>query len=188
MSHSFFTKVYENPVIAAVNNLDNLDLAISSPCKIIFLLKGSIFNIKQIVDRAKSANKCILLHIDLMEGLSKDKVSLKYIHDEVKPDGIITTKNNLIKIAKDNNIFIIQRFFMLDSLSVTSSINSIQSTKPDAIELLPGIIPKIIERVHNETRVPIIAGGLIDEKEDVIQSLNAGATGISTSNKDVWFM
>lgn len=188
MSNIFFTKVHINPIIAAINNLDNLNLALKSPCEIVFLLKGDIFNIKGIVDRCKEANKCVLIHIDLIEGLSKDSISLKYIHENIKPDGIITTKTNLIKIAKDNGIFIIQRFFALDSLSLATGIRLIHSTKPDAIEILPGIIPKIIKTVHHETSVPVIAGGLINDKEDVIECLNAGAMGISTSNKGIWYM
>ncbi len=37
-----------------------------------------------------------------------------------------------------------------------------------------------------KTKIPIITGGLIMDKEDVIQSLNAGAIAVSTSNKNVW--
>lgn len=188
MTIKFFTKVHINPIIAAINNLDNLELALKSPCEVIFLLKGDIFNIKSIVDRCKEVDKCILVHIDLMEGLSKDAITLKYINEYIKPDGIITTKSNLTKIAKDNNIFIIQRLFALDSLSLSTGIKLIRSTRPDAIEILPGIVPKIIKSVHYETSVPVIAGGLIRDKDDIIESLNAGAMGVSTSNTGIWYM
>lgn len=76
----------------------------------------------------------------------------------------------------------------MDSLSLASGINSIKSIRPDAVEVLPGIMPKIIEEIREETRIPIIAGGLIRDKADVIHSLNAGAVGISSSNKAVWYM
>ena len=49
-------------------------------------------------------------------------------------------------------------------------------------------MPKIITRMKKELGVPIIAGGLIADKEDVIQALDAGAIAISTTNKDVWNM
>ncbi|NLM61842.1 MAG: glycerol-3-phosphate responsive antiterminator, partial [Clostridiales bacterium] len=35
---------------------------------------------------------------------------------------------------------------------------------------------------------PIIAGGLISDKEDIITALAAGAIAISSTNHDVWFM
>ena len=34
----------------------------------------------------------------------------------------------------------------------------------------------------------VIAGGLISEKEDIINALNAGATAISTTNSALWYM
>tara|TARA_B100000965_G_C19512266_1_gene722487 strand:+ start:107 stop:700 length:594 start_codon:yes stop_codon:yes gene_type:complete len=181
-------RIEDNPIIAAVNNLEKLDFAIQSPCEIIFLLTGSIFNLKEIVEKVKKADMDIYVHIDLIEGFSRDTVALKYISEKIKPDGIITTKSNLIKKAKNMNIFAIQRLFMLDSLSLETGINSVYSTRPDAIEIMPGIMPKIIKRVHDKTRIPVIAGGLISDKEDVIGCLKAGAVGISTSKEEIWDM
>ena len=39
-----------------------------------------------------------------------------------------------------------------------------------------------------QTRVPVIAGGLITDKEDIMDALGAGAVSISTTNQSVWFM
>lgn len=184
----FLSLVKKHPIIAAVNNLEKLDMALSSPCKVIFLLTGNIMNIKGVVDKCRSNDKCTLVHLDLIEGLSKEEWALKYINEYVKPDGIITTRSNLVRICKEDNIFAIQRMFMLDSMSLYTGIKSIHSTKPEAIEILPGIMPKVIKQIHTETQIPLIAGGLIIDKEDAMASLNAGAMGISTSNKAVWFM
>ncbi|KGG80948.1 antiterminator [Caloranaerobacter azorensis H53214] len=188
MKNIFFSKVFENPIIAAVNNIEKLDRAVSSPTEIIFLLVGDIFNLKKIVDEVKSKEMSIYVHLDLMEGFSKDIVALKYINENIKPDGIITTKSNLIKFAKNLGIFTIQRLFILDSLSLETGISSVLSTKPDAVEILPGIMPKITQEIHKKTHLPIITGGLIKEKEDVINSLNAGAIGVSTSKEEIWYM
>lgn len=187
MGNKFYTKIQANPIVAAVKDINKLESAIRSPSEIMFLLAGNIFNLKSMVDRVKSEDMYIYIHIDLMEGFSKDAVALKYINENIKPDGIITTKSNLIKIAKDLNIFAIQRLFILDSLSLETGIKSIHATKPDAIEILPGIMPKVIKTIHQETRIPVIAGGLIKDKEDVIESLKAGAMGISTTREEVWY-
>ena len=188
MNDDFFDKIHLNPIIAAVNDINKLDKAINSPSEIIFLLTGSIFNLQDIVKRIKEKEKNIYIHIDLLDGFSRDITALKYITQNIKPDGVITTKSNLIKHAKELNMFTIQRLFMLDSLSLQTGIRSIKTTKPNAVEILPGIMGKITKFIFEETKKPIIAGGLIEDKEDVINSLKAGASGISTSNEEIWYM
>ena len=54
------------------------------------------------------------------------------------------------------------------------------------MEILPGVMPKIIKRICNLVNVPVITGGLIDEKEDIINALRAGAEGVSTTDKKLW--
>ncbi len=188
MDSQFLDRIMNNPVIAAVSGEEMLDPAVQSPCDVIFLLSGSIFNLKEMVDRCKAQDKCILVHIDLLEGFSKDAVALRYIHEKIRPDGIITTKSSLVKAAKELDIFAIQRLFILDSLSMETGIKSIRSVKPDAIEIMPGVMPKVIGLIHHQTSIPLIAGGLIADKEDVINVLKAGAVGVSTSNKAIWDM
>lgn len=188
MKNEFLKKMEENPIIAAVNEPGGLEEALLSPCKVIFLLVGNIFNLEDIVNRVKGAEKEIYVHLDLMEGFAKDFISLKYIHDHIDPHGFISTRGNLIKMAKEMDIFIIQRLFLLDALSFEKGLKSIHSARPDAVEIMPGIIPKITREVCEYANTPIITGGLIKEKLDVINSLEAGAVGISTSNKDVWYM
>lgn len=186
MKKVFYSSIQDNPIIAAIRNINDLGPAIDTDCEIIFLLTGNIFNLKDVVEKIKSKDKEVYIHIDLLEGFSRDLVALKYISENIRPSGIITTKSNLIKIAKEMNIFSIQRLFILDSLALETGIKSIHMAKPDAIEILPGIMPKIIKKVHNETQIPVIAGGLIQDKDDVIESLKAGAIGISSSNKKIW--
>jgi glycerol uptake operon antiterminator len=81
------------------------------------------------------------------------------------------------------------RYFILDSLALQNIEKQARSPgiKPDIIEFLPGIVlPKMIKRINKVSRVPIIAGGLIADKEDVMNALDAGALAISTTNHDVW--
>src|SRR5699024_9157431 len=113
---------------------------------------------------------------------------MRFINEQVKPDGIITTKTSLVKAGREAGIFTIQRLFILDSMALDSGIESIKRIRPDAVEILPGIMPKVVKRIHKETRTPIITGGLIKDKEDVIGSLNSGAIAISSSNEKVWYM
>lgn len=183
----FFEKISDNPIIAAVNNLDKVDDAIDSPAEIIFMLTGDIFTIGDIVKKIQAKGKSVFLHIDLLDGFSRDAIALEYISKTIKPDGIITTKNNLVKVAMDLGLFTIQRFFILDSLSLAKGIQSMKHNKPNAIEILPGVNAKITKIVIRETKIPVITGGLIMDKEDVINSIKAGAIGISTTKKELWY-
>uniref|UniRef100_UPI0035623901 glycerol-3-phosphate responsive antiterminator n=1 Tax=Ilyobacter sp. TaxID=3100343 RepID=UPI0035623901 len=109
-----------------------------------------------------------------------------YLIKNTALDGIISTKYNLIKTAKKLGVRVIQRFFLLDSISLENSLKYARETKPDAVEILPGLMPKIIKRLSNELNLPVIAGGLITDKEDIMNALGAGASGVSTTKIELW--
>ncbi len=186
MKNTFSQKMKENPIIAAVKDMNNLDAALSSDCSIIFLLCGSIFNIKSVVEKAKAKGKMIFIHIDLLDGFSKDAVALKYISEEIKPDGIISTKNSQLKAAKSLGLLTVQRIFIIDSLSIDTAVKASQIIDPDAIEILPGIMPRITKQLSQSLSVPVIVGGLVSENEEVKNAIQNGALGVSTSSKLLW--
>lgn len=188
MKREFFSEIYDNPIISAIVNKDKIEDALNSPCKIVFLLDTDLLTLRETVEAFHQRDKLVYLHMDLISGLSRDTIILEYILENVKPDGIISTKSSIIKRAKELKMFAIQRLFLLDSMALDTGIKSIRTIRPDAVEILPGVIPKIISEIREKTHIPIIAGGLIKDKEDVINSLNAGAIGISTSSEEVWYM
>ena len=53
---------------------------------------------------------------------------------------------------------------------------------------MPGVMPKVIRQMTEKLSVPVIAGGLISDKEDIIAALDAGATAISTTKEELWFL
>lgn len=182
----FFERLEANPIIATVDNLDRLDDALESPCQNIFLLTGNIFNLKEIAHRVKSQDKGLYIQVDLIDGFSKDTWGLEYIIKNIYPDGIITSKSNLVRMARDLGAFTIQRLFLSDSASLERGIESIHSIRPHALEILPGLMPKVIEIIYARTKIPIIAGGIILDRQDVRDSMEAGAIAISTGNQDIW--
>jgi glycerol uptake operon antiterminator len=166
--------------------MDNVDKALSKPPKCLFMLTGNILNIKYAVKHIQRANKRAFLHIDLLEGISKDSMGIKYIAQEIKPDGIITTRGHLVNCAKTEGLFTIQRVFLLDSLAVDTAVKTMKQVDPDAVELLPAVIPKIIRRVHNKVNYPLIAGGLIEEVDEVDAALREGALAVSVTKEEIW--
>ena len=81
----------------------------------------------------------------------------------------------------------IYRIFLLDS-KVLDKLNNHITEVADIVEILPGLMPKMITMLAKKLKAPVIAGGLISDKEDVMSALKAGAVAISTTNENVWKM
>ena len=189
-NREFINKIEINPIIAAVKDDNGLATALTEDVEIIFVLYGDICTIPTIVKKIKNAGKVAMVHVDLITGLNNSKdVCLDFIKNNTEADGIITTKSNLIAHARELELNTVLRYFILDSLALQNIEKQAKSSgiKPDIIEFLPGIVlPKMIRRINKVSRVPIIAGGLIADKEDVMNALEAGALAISTTNETVW--
>lgn len=182
----FLQKLREAPVIAAVKKAEQVDAALDADCNVIFLLCGNIFNLGEIVQKAKEKGKLIFLHVDLIDGFSRDALALRYIAQTIAPDGIISTKNNLLKAAKELGLLTVQRLFIIDSLSIQTTVKASALINPDMVEILPGIMPRITKQLAQKLDVPIIVGGLISEPDDIKKALEAGAHGVSTSAPALW--
>lgn len=176
------------PVIAAVKDETGLKESLYSDSQIIFLLFGDICSVGRYVEIAKSAGKMVFVHMDLINGLGNKEVAVDFIRENTGVDGIISTKPQLVKRAKELGLFGILRIFVIDSMAFGNIEKQCASLVPDAVEILPGLMPKIIKKLCSTVNVPIIAGGLISDKEDVMNALNAGAVAISVTNQRVWFM
>lgn len=187
MKQEFYDAILASPVIAAVKDDEGVEACIKNDIRVVFVLYGEVGTICDIVDRLKEAEKTVLVHMDLINGLAVREESVRFIKRYTKADGIISTKPDLIKCAKELGLSTVFRVFVIDSKAL-EGMRHHGTEYADLIEILPGIMPRIVRRVVSHTKVPVIAGGLISEKEDVIQALDAGAIAISTTNKSVWEM
>ncbi|WAM36415.1 glycerol-3-phosphate responsive antiterminator [Caldicellulosiruptor acetigenus] len=183
---SILNDLFKNPIIAAIRDLEKIDDLQQKPVKWVFLLKGDILSIKYIVSYLKKMQKKVFIHIDLMEGIGKDEIGVKFIAQEVKADGIITTKSNLVTIAKREGLFTIQRIFIVDSQAKETAEKAIKGVNPDAVEILPGVIAKVTEKICSSVNYPVIVGGLVEEEDEVLEALRRGAVGVSTSAEKLW--
>ena len=175
-----------NPVIAAVCNEEELLFALESDCRVVFLLLGDVLNIGALTRRVHDSGKLCVIHLDLIEGFSSKEIAVDAIQKATGAEGIISTRGALIKRAKQLGLAAVQRGFMLDSRSLNSFEQQISQSKPDFVEILPGLLPKVIASLKERVHVPIIAGGFIHEKEDVIAALQAGALAVSASSPKIW--
>ena len=177
----------EAPIAAAAKSPQELEQSLKSDSGVVFLLFGDICSIGGIVERVKQKGKVAVVHIDLIDGLAPREVGVDFIKTQTRADGIISTKAPLIRYAHQLGLLTIQRYFLLDSRVMENILGSKQHSFAD-LEVLPGVMPKIIRQLAQECDKPIIAGGLIRDKEDVVGALSAGAVAISSTNPDVWFL
>lgn len=178
----------DGPVIASVKDDAGLTAAINSDVAVVFLLYGDVLSVRELVQRAHDAGKAVFVHIDLIEGLASREVSVDFVAKNTAADGVLSTKVALTRRAKELGLVAIQRFFLLDSMAISNIEKHLSPDCSDLIEILPGLMPKIIRRVCGISGKPVITGGLITDKEDVTSALSAGAVAVSTTNPDVWDM
>lgn len=175
-----------NPIIAAVKDEEQLERAAASDCGILFFLFGNICTIPSLVERAKAAGKLAFVHLDLTQGLSGKDVAADFVREYTKADGVISTRPFLLRRAKALGLITVLRVFLVDSLSLANLDKQVESCGPDLVEIMPGVMPKVVRRVCAGAAVPVISGGMVSDREDAITALSAGAICVSTSCEALW--
>ena len=171
------------PIIAAVRE-STWKQALSSPAEVLFCLETDLLTVSEKVAQAHEVGKIIFVHMDLAEGIGRDKIGLQYLA-RCGVDGILSTKAQIIRAAKDAGLLTIQRFFILDSQGLNSIDEMLKVTNPHFMEIMPGVLPKAIRRFA-AGNIPVIAGGLIETKAEITSALSSGATAISTGSPHLW--
>src|SRR5690625_3603072 len=170
------------PLISGIYNMHHMEQILVSPSKNIFLLDGNIFNLKDISTKVKDHGKALYIFVDSIDGFSKDTWGLEYMVKNIELDGIISAKPSIIKMSMDMGVFTIQKTVIYNTKTLNSTLSSLRTNRPHAIEILPALLPDIIHRIYDETKLPVIASGLISGKEDIKKCLHSGAIGVCTSN------
>ena len=183
MEQRLYEALQRNPIIAAVRDDEGLAQCLRTDIQTVFVLYGDICNIPEIVHQIKDAGKIAIVHADLLSGLATKEISVDFLRHSTLADGIISTRANMIQRARELNMIAILRVFLIDSMALDSALSA-KNLKPDAIDILPGLMPSM----RQMTGLPILTGGLITEKKEVMQALEAGALAISSTAPAVWEM
>ncbi len=183
----FFQALRTKPVVAGLRRSAGVDAAIRHGVKVLFILGEDIFALHESVAKARTHECLILAHIDLIKGVGRDEVGLRFLAREFRVDGVLTTRANLIGPAKREGLIAVQRLFVLDSESLEAGLPAVERAAPDAVEVLPGVVlPLIASRLKGGSLPPLIAGGLIQSRAQVEEILSAGAIAVSTSAEALW--
>ena len=175
------------PIIAGVKNEEWLEAGCKSECEIVYILYGDICTIQDIVQRVKDAGKMAMVHIDLVSGFSGKEICVDFIKKYTRADGIISTKPYLIKRANELGLFTVQRFFMIDAITYSNIKKHVRETNPDVVEMMPAGLTKMITYAKEQVDgKPLVASGLVLDKQDVMGALKVGAIALSTTNQEMW--
>ena len=131
MDQRFYDAVLASPVIAAVKDMGQLEECLTlDNIQVVFLLFGDLCSISDIVAKAKDAGKIVMIHTDLVGGLSSGKeVAVDFLRQSTRADGIISTKPNFIKRARELKMFTVLRLFVIDSMAL-AGIDKLEASSP----------------------------------------------------------
>lgn len=174
------------PVIASITETDQIAKALTSDVKRVILMTGSITNLKQIIGQLHEADKQVYVHTEMVSGIGRDAAAIQYVAEVFRADGIVTTKSNAVAAARQAGMASIQRIFAIDSAAVETAIRMINTCKPDEVELMPGLMPRVIRHLKQRITQPLIVGGLIRHEEEIIQAIENGADFVSIGHEQFW--
>jgi glycerol uptake operon antiterminator len=156
---------------------------------ILFIGGGELAEMPELLGKLEKppyAQIPVLLHIDLVNGLSNDESGLRYVATLERIDGIITVRHHLAPVARKLGLMSVVRLFLQDGRAVERGLQVIDKSRPDAVELLPGVAFLQVSDRFGGLPIPVIAGGLIRTPEIARQITSAGCRAVSTSNVKLW--
>ena len=184
-AEAFLRALGRNAVVPAVRGPDrDLDAALAGDHPAIFVLGGDIFKVLGRI-RAQSRRPQIYVNVDLVGGIASDASGLRFLSNQV--DGVISTHRHVIELSKVSGLITIQRLFAIDSAAVERGLKLIRRAEPEFVEILPALAYCEIAGLYSGVLdVPVLAGGLLKSREDISAILEAGAVGVSASDKRLW--
>src|SRR5438094_2873542 len=186
IKQEFLRLARQFPVAAAMKSNEDMQVALESDALLLFLLKGDAFQLAPFVLEAHQRGKGVVVHVDLVSGIGKDRAGIQYLH-QIGIDAIITSRSQLVSAGRAEGLTTIQRLLLVDDSALETGVRTIARAAPDIVEVLPGIIfPEIATTLQQLLPGPFIAGGFIRNATEVARIRAAGAILSSSSTYALW--
>jgi len=124
-------------VIPAISNHKKLKEFLDSNLVYGILMNFQLAQLQDLVKTMKNHQKKVLIHSELIKGLTSDEFGAIYLIQVLNVDGIISSKPKVIEVCKKRGIIGIYRFFIKDAISLEQSLEIGRRLRPDYIEILP---------------------------------------------------
>lgn len=177
----------EQVVIPSVSHAGGFMQAVSDRAEIIVLSQSNLdelVKVKKICRRNPSLR--LIIHVDMIKGLSQTEEGIIFLDNYLKPYGIISSHPQVIQAANKRGLLTIQRCFVFDEDSMLASKRLVEKGAPDYLQVMPGVLPKTIRVMKKQTGLPVLAGGLIRSAAEVQAAIDAGAAAVTTSAASLW--
>ena len=186
IKQEFLRLARQYPVAAAMKSNEDMQVALESDALLLFLLKGDAFQLAPFVLEAHQRGKGVVVHVDLVSGIGKDRAGIQYLH-QIGIDAIITSRSQLVSAGRAEGLTTIQRLLLVDDSALDTGVRTIARAAPDIVEILPGIIfPEVASTLQRLLPGPFIAGGFIRSAAEVARVQAAGGILSSSSTYTLW--
>lgn len=175
-------------VIPSVHNLATLDAAIDAPPSVVLLANVHLGNVGPLARKCRSAGHKVLVRADMVQGLKADKRGITLLKQEFAVDGIFTGSSSTARLAHQAGMAVYWRFFLLDTRSLDSAANQMNTMPWDGFEIAPGPMALHCAEslISSAGSKPLIAGGFISTEEMANELFDAGYSAINTSDRSLW--
>jgi glycerol uptake operon antiterminator len=175
-----------NPVVPAVRDVSRLAQALAVKPSFVIVFSPAIDLVEEMAQQARTANVCLLIHADMMEGIASDAAGLRFLAER-GVGGVATTRTQTMTLAHQAGLLVTFRAFLIDSAALVTVAKIVERNHPDIVEALPApILAYLPPHYIADLGVPVLAGGLIRTRADIDAALAAGASAVSTSNEALW--
>ena len=153
------------------------------PC--VMLKMGEVGNIRGIIHFIHKYGKKVMVHLDSLRGIAKDKEGARYLK-YIGVDSIISMRAQNIRMLHDAGMTTILGAFLVDSASVNQTIQNVRNTKPDILVSMPITVPdEIYQKLQEELSIPIMAGGLGVDSDVIDHAISCGVQAIAVTDRKI---
>jgi glycerol uptake operon antiterminator len=181
----FLAHLERSPCCAAVLSDAQLELALASGVRIVFVLRGNGLALGPVITRIHDAGKLATVHLDLVDGVRADPRGVAWLA-RLGADAIITSHGRLMPVIRQSGAIAILRLLLSRRTHLDTAFTAVSRAGPDIIEILPGVLLPMLRGRMPDFGVPLLAGGFIRTEADAEDVLKAGAAGITTSSPNLW--
>lgn len=100
-------------ILPAIKSMKDFEKIVGGEHTFIVILDMHLSKLASLKKLAREAGKKLIIHADLIQGLKSDRAAAEFLCQVIKPAGLISTRAEVLRVAKKNNVLAIQRVFYL---------------------------------------------------------------------------
>jgi len=150
----------------------------------VMLKMGNVGNIQSLVDYIHKKQKKVMVHLDSLKGIARDKEGIRYL-SQIGSDAVITMRAQDIGMINEARMISLLGAFLVDSASVAQTIANVRNVSPDVLIAMPITIPDMVfEQLRKNMAIPIMGGGLGVSIEILDHALEIGMKACAVTDRE----